>query len=71
LILLEAIDRFGVQAIMGRDVLSYCEINRARYVENIINIHAARARSANWAEFVESNPGPAAILSEAENLANA
>jgi len=56
---------------MGRDVLSYCEINRARYVENIINIHAARARSANWAEFVESNPGPAAILSEAENLANA
>jgi hypothetical protein len=55
---------------MGRDVLSYGEINRMRYTENVKAIYASRQRAGNWAQWVKDNHEQAAMLNEAERLYN-
>ena len=68
--LLSAIDRFGVKAVLGRDVLSAGEISRARYAETIIGAYRARERSESWVEFANKNKQASRILNDAERLAN-
>ena len=38
------------------------------YSENIVTAYRSRAQSNNWAEWVQSNPGLAGMLAEAEKL---
>lgn len=68
--LLRKIDRFGVMAVMGRPVLYFGEINRMSYAENTVNAYHSRAKSTNWAEWVDDNPVRAAMLAEVEQMLN-
>jgi hypothetical protein len=70
LMLMDAIDRFGVRAVTGRDVLAAGEILRARHAEFIVKSYRARAEAESWPEFINSNPAAALVLGEAERLAN-
>jgi hypothetical protein len=65
-----AIDRFGVLAVMGRPVLSYGEIVRMRYAENIVKAYQARSQAENWAQWKSDNLALARVLDEAERLYN-
>lgn len=64
------IDRFGVGAVMGRNVLYYGEMRRMIVAENIVKSYQSRARAENWAAWVEENTAMANLLAEAENLQN-
>ncbi len=66
--MLQKIDRFGPEAITGRRQFYYGELRRLVYAENVIKAYQHRQGSANWAEWAQSNPILAAILSEAEKL---
>ena len=68
--MLNMIDRFGVRAATGRDVLGYGEMTRMRHAEFIVKSYNAREASENWAEFAKQNPAASHALSEAERLAN-
>ena len=68
--LLESIDRFGVKAVTGRDVLSYGEISRMRYCELIVSLYKSREAASNWAEWTGKNKAAAQALNEAERLYN-
>jgi hypothetical protein len=66
--LLRKIDRFGVKAILGRDVLHFGELRRFTLAENIYNAYKSRARSENWAQWTKDNPEMADVLAAAEKL---
>lgn len=68
LVLLRYIERFGVEAIMGRRALGAGEIRRMTIVEHIIRLYEQRAQSANWAAWESENPD-AALLNRAMVLA--
>jgi hypothetical protein len=59
--LLDQIDRFGVQAVLGRP-LGAKEIIHMRTAENIVRLHQARGRSKSWAGWAKENPEGAALL---------
>ena len=65
---LTKIDRFGIEAITGRRYFYYGELRRMIVAENIVTAYHSRAQSKNWASWVESNPGLADMLAEAEKL---
>lgn len=68
-LLLNYIDRFGVEAVLGRRILSAGEIRRMNAVENVVE--AFRARKAemdggNVAKWATKNPDAARLLSDIE-----
>jgi len=69
--LLESIDRFGVKAVTGRELLGYGEISRMRYCELIVSLYKSREAAPNWAEWAGKNKAAARVLNEAERLYNA
>jgi len=69
LVLLHHIDRFGVQAVMGRNYLGAGEIRRMIYCENLVRFHRSKTKAESWAEWAAKFPGPDAILNEAMILA--
>lgn len=69
LIIAGYIDRFGAQAVLGR-VLSGGELRRIAQAENIVQAYRDRQKSENWAKWAQDNPEQAAVLNEAERLAN-
>ena len=68
---LSYIDRFGVRAVLGRDELSYGEIQRMLTSENIITFYRSRTASDNWAKWTNDNPEASELLIEAERLTHA
>jgi hypothetical protein len=66
--LLETIDRFGVQGVMGR-TLGKGEIRRMIACQNIVAWHAEKGQSANWAQWAEDNPERDEMLNTARRLA--
>jgi hypothetical protein len=62
------LDLFGSAAVLGRKLYAR-EIFRMITAENIQTAYQDRRRSNNWTEWVTSNPTLAAILAEAEKLA--
>lgn len=64
--LLAKIDRFGIKAILGRDVFYYGELRRLILAENIRDAYRARAKSENWVTWSTSNPIMAKILVDIE-----
>lgn len=72
LTILQYIDRFGVEAVMGRPILSAGEIYRMIFAENVVFAYRDRKASKNWAAWAESNPSNDALLKKIEmDIANA
>ena len=63
---LSYIDRFGVKAVLGRDVLSYGEIQRMITAENIVRAYTSRKREENWAQWALENPHSDELLKDIE-----
>ena len=59
------IDRYGVEAVMGRAVLSAREIRDMTLVESIYSAFHSRAGSDNWAEWSNNHPDAARLLESA------
>ena len=64
LIQLNYIDRFGAQAVMGRN-LGYLELRHMVLAENVLNAYNNRAKSQEWATWAKENPEQAELLAEA------
>jgi len=67
--LINAIDRFGVLAILGRQ-LGAGEIKRMRVAENIVAAYRSRAQSKNWATWASENKDMSHLLLTAMELLN-
>jgi len=66
--LLQYIDRFGVEAVMGRKILYAHEMRRMIHAENVSRAYHARNRS-DAAEWVKENPEMNKLLYDAQMLA--
>jgi hypothetical protein len=71
LMLLGYIDRFGVEAVMGRPILSAGEMRRMAAQENIVTAYQSRKTSENWAEWATKNPSLVSILADVESILDA
>ena len=65
--LLQYIDRFGVEAVMGRKTLYAGEMRRMIHAENLANAYKERSRG-NAAEWVKENPEMNKILRDAQRM---
>ena len=63
-----AIERFGVKAVTGRDVLTCAEIRGIQTADVIVRLFQRRAESENWAEWTKKNPRDAEILEAAQKI---
>ena len=63
-LLLAYIDRFGVDAVMGRQ-LGAGEMRRMTVAENIVKAYRSRAKADNWAEWANLYPDLNRILEDA------
>jgi len=63
--LLHKVDRFGIEAILGRRILYYGEINAMITAENICLVYSSRAQSSNWAQWEKDNEDASKLLKEA------
>lgn len=63
---LRKIDRFGVEAVMGRRVLYFGETRRMILAENIAAAYMARKQASTWAQWSADNPAMAAVLKKIE-----
>lgn len=64
--MLAKIDRFGLEAIIGRKQFYYGELRRLITAENIVIAYHSRKRSDNWAAWAEDNKAMARMLAEVE-----
>ena len=69
--LLRQIDRFGVEAILGRKQLYARELRLMTIAENIVLGYEAREKSDNWAAWAHDNERLSELLIEAQKLAEA
>ena len=67
--ILNCIDRFGVRAVLGRDVLGSKEIKLMAIAENIDRWYGERKRAENPAKWAEENVNEATALTVAHRLA--
>lgn len=67
---LKLIDRFGVEAVLGRKQLYYKEMRRMIYAREIVDIYFERERAGNRAEWMNRNPKLVKFLSDIERIAN-
>jgi len=63
------LDRFGVQAVLGRQLYAY-EVNRIEWSEKVIRMYNARKNATNAAAFASENQYALQLLEFAENLVN-
>ena len=68
LMLLREINRYGVQAVMGRP-LSYNEVLRLRAAERVINAYNAKYATEDWAKWARENKQEDEFLNYAMQLA--
>lgn len=66
--MLNYIDRFGAQAVLGRP-LGAGEIRRMIAADNVIRAYKSRQNSDNWATWAIKNPMYAQTIAEAIKLA--
>lgn len=62
LLLADYIDRFGVEAVMGRRVLSAGEMRCMAVQQNIYAAFRNRERSKDWAKWANTYPEQAELL---------
>ena len=65
--LLQYIDRFGVEAVMGRKTLFAGEMRQMIHAENVVRAYRERL-DGNAAEWVKDNPEMNKLLYEAQKL---
>lgn len=65
------IDRFGVKAALGREVLSYREMNEMLLSENIVKYYHGRKSSDNWDQWATAYPQGHELLSLIEKVIHA
>jgi hypothetical protein len=65
--MLYKIDRFGLEAITGRRLFYFGELQRLIVAENIVTAYKSRPKD-NWADWANDNPRMEKILIEAELL---
>ena len=66
--LLAKIDRFGIEAVLGRKTFYVRELRCLILAENIVHAYKIREASSNWAAYALDNPEMASILVEAQKL---
>ena len=66
LVLLGYIDRFGVEAVMGRPVLSAGEIRKMLIAEDVVYAYGRRKASGNWGQWSQDHPYLDALLKSIE-----
>ena len=66
--LLSQIDRFGVEAVMGRRQLSAKEIIHMRTAGNIVGYYQSMIQAENRAEWAAANKEGSSILTQCERL---
>lgn len=66
--IIQKIDRFGIEAILGRRQFYFGELRCLILAENINLAYRSRSRSENWAEWAQKHPDLEQILIEAELL---
>ena len=54
ILLARRLDRFGVQAVLGRQLYAH-EINRIEYSEMVVKMYNARKNTINAAQFAADN----------------
>lgn len=64
LLQLNYIDRFGAQAVMGRN-LGYKEMQHMVLAENVVKAYEDRNKSKSWASWAKEHPEKAQLLAEA------
>jgi hypothetical protein len=64
IILLNLVDRFGAQGVLGR-ALGAGEIRRMLTAEAVVRAYQERERSGNWAAWVREHPEKDRLLREA------
>lgn len=69
LILIANMNRYGVDAVIGRP-LGHHEIICMNTAETIISAYKERFGAKDWVEWGQNNPGKAQILNEAMRLAH-
>ena len=62
--LVDLVDRFGAQAVLGR-TLRREEMLKMVYADNIRNGYQERQRSGDWAEWAKSNPDMNDLINDA------
>jgi len=65
---LNAIDRFGVEAIMHRPILYFGEIRKMIYAENVALAYRSRKASENHGKWAHDHPQLEKIIINAEML---
>lgn len=68
--LLRLIERYGVEAIMGRPYLGAGEIMRMQAAEKIVSLYQARQRYADWTLHARDDEAGSAFLNHAMMLAH-
>ena len=65
------IERFGVEAAMGRKHLRVGEMRRMVVVDNILTAYKSRKAAEDWAKWASDNPANARLLNDVEKDINA
>lgn len=64
----QLIDRFGVEAVMGRPYLGMGEMIKINAAERVVRGYRMKANSENWSKWARDNPKDAEKLVEVEKL---
>ena len=67
--LLANINKYGVEAVMGR-TLGHHEILCMNTAEAIVSAYNEKSTSKDWVEWSQNNPNKSRLLNEAMRLAN-
>ena len=65
---LSYIDRFGVMAVYGRQVLSYGEMQKMLAAENVIRAYRSRQSAPNRGKWAQENQDADGLLNDIEIL---
>jgi hypothetical protein len=67
--MLRLIDRYGVEAVMGRPYLGAGEIMRMQAAETVVRVYNERKRYDDWTRHAREDPEGSAFLNRAMILA--
>lgn len=62
------VDKYGVKAVYGRDVLTHAEIMGMSIADVVVRIYEQRAASNEWAKWMIDHPKEAAFLEAVEKI---
>lgn len=67
--ILSKIDRFGIEAILGRKTFYFGELKKMILAENVFLAYQARKNTKqDWAKWTDENPDSAKLLFDVEKM---